>query len=125
MRIPSAVLGVASLALIYACSGGDDAAGGAAGGSAGTPGGGRSGAAASHAGGGSGGALGAEAGSGGAPSAGTGAETGDAGESGAAGASPLLDVIDLTRSKFLDYGKLRIGFKQAVDATTLDVKLAP
>ena len=134
MRILSAALGIASLGLVYACGGGDQAASGGPGGGAGAAGsgaaaghvsGGSGGAAAGHVGGGSGGAVGSEAGSAGSPSAGAGAEAGNAGESGATGDSPLLDVIDPTRSKFLDYGKLRIGFKQAVDATTLEVKLAP
>jgi len=151
MRLRSTVFCVATLGLVYACggsSGGNEAAGGSgaaagSGGSAGKIGSG--GGAGAHAGGSHNGAAGQAqtAGDSGGPAnagaAGEGgaADMGQAGASGEAGAStggggpsdfctgPTIDIIDLSKTKFTDYGKLRVGFKQAVDAATLAVRLVP
>src|SRR5436190_457122 len=53
---------------------------------------------------------------------------GDAGSGGTAGTGGVTHVtidIDLGQTKFLDYGKLQIAFSEAVDASSLEIKLAP
>ena len=142
MRLVSALVGVATLSLVYAC-GGSSGGGEATGGSAGNAGqSNQSGGSGGQASGGSknGAAGGTQSASGGTQSAGGsaaqgGAPTGgDAGATGDAGSGstitdfctgPTIDIIDLTATKFTDYGKLRVGFKQAVDASTLSVRVVP
>jgi len=143
MRFASAAVCVATLGLVYAC-GGSTGGGEAAGGGGNAAGSGASGqvsaggGAGAHASGGTHTGIAGQmetAGDAGVPEGGGAVGTGQAGASGEAGAPgggqadfctrPSIDIIDLGATKFTDYGKLRVGFKQAVDAATLAVRIVP
>jgi hypothetical protein len=132
-----AAVGVVLLLGAYGC--GDDAPGsspssqageggegGSSGASAGKAGGGGKASQAGAAAAGSPGAAGAEPGNGGNDGT-AGADEGGAatGEGGGAGASAVTVDIVAGETNFLDYGTLRIGFAQPVDAPTLSVALSP
>ena len=139
MRLGLSVLGLIGCGFLYACgstaSGGNAGAAGAVAssgaqaGSAGASVGGNHGGSSQSGGAGSAGmsasgAPGGEVG-GAAGSVGVGGESGG-GEAGAGDAAPLIpNLIDLTQTHFLDYGKLHVAFKQAVDASSLNLKLLP
>ncbi len=144
MRIGFGVLGLIGCGLLYACSSTDDGSAGSGGAQAGNVGAGVGG---NHGGSGSqsSGAGSAQSGAGVGNSTGTGASgtagsgiRGTAGSPGAGGAVDaggeagagntvpvIANLIDLTQTHFLDYGKLHVVFKQAVDASSLNVALVP
>jgi hypothetical protein len=106
---------------------GESGEGGSSGASAGNTGGGGKASQAGASASGSPGAAGAEPSSGGNDgTAGAGEGEGGAttGEGGSAGAAVTVDIV-ADETKFLDYGTLRLGFAQAVDAATLTVQLSP
>jgi hypothetical protein len=142
MRIGFSVLGLIGCGILYACGSTNGSATGSAG-----SGGAQAGSASAGVGGDLGGSSSPSSGAGGVQSgAGTGngagmdasgtagsvgaggaagsAET--AGEAGAADTVPVIaNLIDLTQTHFLDYGKLHVAFKQAVDASSLNLTLLP
>lgn len=139
MRLLSAAVCVSALGLVYACggsSGGNDGAagagpaGGGLGGAAGQVG--TGGSSGSHAGGTQNGSAGHAQGTAGEAGTSSDGQAGALGDGGAPGGGvtdfctgPTIDIIDLTKTKFLDYGKLRVGLEQKVDASTLAVRLVP
>jgi hypothetical protein len=141
MRLVVSVLGLIGCGFLYACSGstsssgnastaGAAGSGGAQAGSAGASVGGDTGGSSSPSGGAgnsagrsAGGAAGSE--TGGTTGVGPGGEAGSS-EAGAGNTTPLIpNLIDLTQTHFVDYGKLHVAFKQAVDASSLTLKLLP
>ena len=132
MRIGIWVLGSIGACLVFACGSSDGGGDAGHGGSLGVGGNGRAGGTNASDGGRTGDAgagAGNEAGAAGTETAGSEAgsanpSAGAGGEAGA-GSSVIPNLIDLDHTRFLEYGKLRVVFKQPVDAASLELKLVP